>query len=612
VVFDITRKRTETIKTVGDKTKPHCGDSDVDLLACKSGVGSVAGPGASCGAVQEESKLGSSSRRTTTDNAGGDAKNKDSSSGKDGNRETTRRTATRKPLTLETYDGSTPLETFLAKFCNCAGYNQWTVDEKVVLLRDSLTGSASQILCEIPDDTGDDEIVRLLQNRFTNSNLMEKYKAELKNRHRRLGKSVQAVYQDIKRLMALGLPAQSRELYEILCRDSFLDALGNTLLRIRVLDQQPKTLDETLCVVTLMEAYSSQTVSGNDDDGRKCVPAMAAQSNNDSETDKRIQRLEGMLREQKDEIDRLRAQSGRRQSSLRFAGQPAGDTRSGMRSGDGPPGPASFPPTCWQPQAVTGTAGTACDAGVRYQPQPASGPFGTAAAVNTRWQYQPMTGAVPMAPAAHMQAASPQGGAYYSAPSNAPGPQAVFNQIGELAGGATGTGGPNHAAFVPSGQMAYQDSGFNYNGFGNNNYSFRRQRRLRGKVPRDVYTRCLQKRHWPAQCLVAGARAEIGAPETNFVQNVAPSSKRSETYINIMIKGCHAQALLDTGCERSVCLLRLRRNAKLTPVNTELFAANNTPISMLSTTRLIFEVQGMTLFADVFVSESNDEFILGP
>jgi len=61
---------------------------------------------------------------------------------------------------------------------------------------------------------------------------------------------------------------------------------------------------------------------------------MTAPSNNDSERDKRIQRLESMLREQRDEIDRLRAQSGKRQSSFRSAGQPARDTRSGMRSGE--------------------------------------------------------------------------------------------------------------------------------------------------------------------------------------------------------------------------------------------------------------------------------------
>jgi len=193
---------------------------------------------------------------------------------------------------------------------------------------------------------------------------MKKYRAELKNRRRRLGESVQAVYKNIKRLMALGFTAQSGQLCEILGRDSFLDALWDTPLRIRVLDQQPKTLDETLCVVTRIEAYSLQTVRGNNDDSRKCVRAMTEPSNNDSETDKRIRRLESMLRKQTDEIDKLRAQSRRRQSSLRPAGQPAGDTRSGMRSGDGLLRPASFPPT------VLAAAGNnwSFRNGVRYQP----------------------------------------------------------------------------------------------------------------------------------------------------------------------------------------------------------------------------------------------------
>ena len=55
----------------------------------------------------------------------------------------------RKPLTLEKHDGSGPLETFLAKFRNCARYNQWSDLEHGVFLRDSLTGPASQVLWEV-------------------------------------------------------------------------------------------------------------------------------------------------------------------------------------------------------------------------------------------------------------------------------------------------------------------------------------------------------------------------------------------------------------------------------------------------------------------------------
>jgi len=97
----------------------------------------------------------------------------------------------RKPLKLEKYDGvTTSLETFLAKYYNCKRYNEWSDEESVVFLQDSLTGNASQVLWEISDETGHDEIVRLLRNRFGNSNQTERYRAELHARRRKRGESV--------------------------------------------------------------------------------------------------------------------------------------------------------------------------------------------------------------------------------------------------------------------------------------------------------------------------------------------------------------------------------------------------------------------------------------
>ena len=94
----------------------------------------------------------------------------------------------RKPLALEKYDGSVPLETFLAKFQNCARYNEWSDDERGVFLHDSLTGLASQILWVISDDVDFNEIMRLLRNRFGSLNQMERYRAELRGRRRKRAK----------------------------------------------------------------------------------------------------------------------------------------------------------------------------------------------------------------------------------------------------------------------------------------------------------------------------------------------------------------------------------------------------------------------------------------
>jgi len=61
--------------------------------------------------------------------------------------------------------------------------------------------------------------------------------------------------------MALGFLGQSGQLYEIIGRDAFLEATADPALRIRVLDQQPKTLDDALNVVIRMEAYKCLPVA---------------------------------------------------------------------------------------------------------------------------------------------------------------------------------------------------------------------------------------------------------------------------------------------------------------------------------------------------------------
>jgi len=178
-----------------------------------------------------------------------------------------------------------------------------------VLLRDSLTGPASQILWEVSDDVDHNEIIRLLRNRFGSLNQMEWYRAELKGRGRKRGETAQSVYQDIKRLMALAFPSQSGEMYEIIARDAFLDSLSDPALPVRVLYQSPKTLDEALTTVLRMDAYSEITSGANEnngDDCRKHVRYVSASTAKNSDSARRIKMLEQRI-SQDSKIDRLRS-----------------------------------------------------------------------------------------------------------------------------------------------------------------------------------------------------------------------------------------------------------------------------------------------------------------
>ena len=82
-------------------------------------------------------------------------------------------------IKLGTFDGTTPLETFLAKFENCCQYYNWTGRDRVCHLKAVLDGQAGQVLWQISADATEDDIIRLLRNRFGNSNQMECFRAEL-------------------------------------------------------------------------------------------------------------------------------------------------------------------------------------------------------------------------------------------------------------------------------------------------------------------------------------------------------------------------------------------------------------------------------------------------
>jgi len=138
----------------------------------------------------------------------------------------------------------------------------------------------------------------------------------------------------------------------------------------------------------------------------------------------------------------------------------------------------------------------------------------------------------------------------------------------------------------------------------------------------------MQRGHWKAECtavgyghgtgfyggLPYGQRGDpFGGSGMLGAGNVHVISGRgkSEKYIDITSRGKTIYALLNTGCDHSVCPLRLCRNARITPVDSKLYAANGLPTSVVGMTRLLFEIQGMQMHADVFLSEDLEELIFG-
>lgn len=83
---------------------------------------------------------------------------------------------------LGVYDGNTCLQTFLARFENCAEYFRWDDRDRLFQLRSSLTGAAGQILWNAGKQTTVDRIIVLLQARFGNENQAERFQEKTERR----------------------------------------------------------------------------------------------------------------------------------------------------------------------------------------------------------------------------------------------------------------------------------------------------------------------------------------------------------------------------------------------------------------------------------------------
>ena len=106
---------------------------------------------------------------------------------------------------LGTYDGSTCVETFLARFRHCARYFRLTAEDQFFQLCASLSGPTGQILWDTGAQQTAEEVMVLLRSRFGDVNQAERFRAELRRRRRYPGESLQKLYHDICRLMALAL-----------------------------------------------------------------------------------------------------------------------------------------------------------------------------------------------------------------------------------------------------------------------------------------------------------------------------------------------------------------------------------------------------------------------
>ena len=206
----------------------------------------------------------------------------------------------RKPATIKlgAFTGTNmPLETHLAKLRNCAIYYGWTSSDCVCHLKASLEDAAATLLWELPENCTETELLSLLRSRFGTDEMVEKFRFELKQRRRKPNESIQSLYHDVCRLLALSYPGETGQLSQLVALDAFLDSIGDAEMRVRILERGAKTISEVYTIAARHEAYvaSASTLqpgsASSSEDTNRRARAVGTVSEQSSISDRRISAL---------------------------------------------------------------------------------------------------------------------------------------------------------------------------------------------------------------------------------------------------------------------------------------------------------------------------------
>jgi len=212
----------------------------------------------------EEREIPTKNRKHKDETDSGSASDGDSSRTRESEVATKRRSEKEKQgdgrrfkkwLTLEKFLGTTPLSIFLNQLDTCAKYNGWDVKDKASHLRVSLKGNAAYIIDdENLEGASYHKLIKRFKSRFGTEGQSSLYRSQMRTRKRAKKEPLQTLYHDINRMAGLAYPGKSSIHRELAAIDAFIDALGDSNMRMRVRDKEPKSLDHALHIALLAEA----------------------------------------------------------------------------------------------------------------------------------------------------------------------------------------------------------------------------------------------------------------------------------------------------------------------------------------------------------------------
>ena len=157
------------------------------------------------------------------------------------------------------FDGTGCFETFLAQFMNASRYNHWNDDDNLAQMCSCLSDKAATVLWDLPAGNVDsfEKLKQVLATRFGNKNQQERYRIELRSRRQKPNETIQCLSMDIQRLASLAYMHPFNETTEIIMMDAFIDALSNRDIARKIMEREPRSVDEATKIALRLEALAS-------------------------------------------------------------------------------------------------------------------------------------------------------------------------------------------------------------------------------------------------------------------------------------------------------------------------------------------------------------------
>jgi hypothetical protein len=183
----------------------------------------------------------------------------------------------RRALEPETYDGKTSVETYLEGFERVADWNNWSYQERAMMLGMSLRGSAKAVMAMLPRQAQDDypSVWRHLVKYFGQKNDVLVMQERFWQRVRKVNEPITEYASDLqllghKAFQGMIKLGDNRQ-YESMLVNRFVAGIGDFELGRHIHLQQPDTLNEAVALAQQFLAY--------DQIGRRSLPYPKPKSN---------------------------------------------------------------------------------------------------------------------------------------------------------------------------------------------------------------------------------------------------------------------------------------------------------------------------------------------